>query len=107
MISAPNLQNESELTSLPIPEQENSCQCPFCPSVIKLNKNMKRHINDYHGILSPDGKSFYRRRIRCKNCKIICLNESNYETQHKLKHQNLSKMFESFDQTSNDRKSWK
>lgn len=104
----------SETEDEPDSPQKNSCnakevkfKCPIkgCSSIVMRKVNAKRHLRDYHGSRTSDGK-FVRTRIRCLICSKLCLNESNFGSHHKLKHTAVTKNSTKIWQYSTDRINW-
>lgn len=81
------------------------CVMKGCSARIKLKKHLKQHTLAYHGVRLPDGR-FVRNRVLCLKCQKVVLNESNFDTHHKLKHANFEKEFKWFQQYSVDRMFW-
>lgn len=82
--------------------------CPIngCSKVLLKKVNIKRHLREFHGTRLPDGR-YARKRIRCSICSKVCLNISNFNQHHDLKHgKTVEKESTVHDQFSKDQLKW-
>ena len=85
---------------IPAKKSKKTCLCPIlgCGTKLVHNKNLKRHLDTFHGELDENG-AYVITRLQCVSvddptvCNKLFLNHFNFVKHHREQHNDVSPKF--------------